>query len=154
VATNITVKTKFRVNGQEYASVDDMPPAIRQAYERAMASVQSGTHRGLVRLSSAFTNTHVQSKITFNGQVFDNPYAMPPAMHRLYDDVMATLNTERRARQGGGADQAPLPADGSVSAAEASALMSAARPESTTARLLIAGAVIVALLLVSFVLRR
>ena len=35
MTTNISVKTKIRVNGQDYGSVNDMPPEVRQAYERA-----------------------------------------------------------------------------------------------------------------------
>jgi hypothetical protein len=149
VPENLMVKTKFRVNGQEYASLDAMPPAVRQAYERAMASVQNGPPRGLVSLSSSSTNTHVRSKITFNGQEFDSAAPMPPAMRKLYDDVMAALDAERRGDQGGGVVQAPLPAGGSLSV-----VMSVAPPESTTWRLVIAGIVIAALLLGSLVLRR
>jgi len=154
VTENLTVKTKFRVNGQEYASLDAMPPAIRNAYERAMASVQNGTQHGLVNLPGSSTNTHVRSKITFNGQEFDSTDAMPTAMRKLYDDVMATLDAERRAGQGGGIVQAPFGADGSLSFPQASVVMSAAPPESTTWRLVIAAVVIAALFLASFVLRR
>lgn len=51
MTTNITVKTKIRVNGQEYQSVEDMPADVREAYERALASAahgQPGPPRGAV----------------------------------------------------------------------------------------------------------
>jgi hypothetical protein len=31
--TNITIKTKIRINGKEYASVDELPPDLRRAYD-------------------------------------------------------------------------------------------------------------------------
>src|SRR5262244_3912089 len=97
MTTNVTVKTRFRVNGQEYASVDDMPAPVRQAFERAMASMQSSTQRGLLPGSGASTTTHVHSTISFNGQQFASTDAMPTAMRKVYDDVMAALDLERSA---------------------------------------------------------
>ncbi len=154
MATNITVKTRIRVNGQEYASEDDMPPAIRQAYERAMANVRSGAARGLVKASGVSADAHVRTKITFNGQEFDSAAAMPTAIRKLYDDVMATLDAEPSSGRDAGAVQAQLPVGGSLSVSESAIAMKAARPESTTARLLVAGVVIAALLLASVILRR
>lgn len=42
----IQTKTRFVVNGNEYSSVDEMPPAIRQAYDKAAqrpSQVTAGT---------------------------------------------------------------------------------------------------------------
>ncbi len=48
MATNISVKTKIRVNGREYASVEEGPVDIRQTYQRALAMTAGGAHRGLL----------------------------------------------------------------------------------------------------------
>jgi hypothetical protein len=35
---NVNVKRKFKVNGKEYNSIEEMPQDIRNAFEKAMAS--------------------------------------------------------------------------------------------------------------------
>ena len=42
MTTDSTAKTKIHVNGQEYASVDEMRDDVRQVYERATAQTTSG----------------------------------------------------------------------------------------------------------------
>jgi hypothetical protein len=39
MTTNMTVKTKIRVNGREYESVDEMLAAVRHLFEEVMATV-------------------------------------------------------------------------------------------------------------------
>jgi 8-oxo-dGTP diphosphatase len=53
----VTVKTKIRFNGQEYTRVEDMPPQVRQAYERAMATLPKG---------GAEASTRPGTKLIFN----------------------------------------------------------------------------------------
>ena len=105
MATNITVKTRIRVNGQEYASTDDMPPAIRQAYERAMAELKGGTPRDFSPLPASGIS-QVLSKITFHGQDFPSVDAMPPEIRKLYDGVMAEFDAERSAGANAGGGKA------------------------------------------------
>jgi len=38
---NIAVKRKFRVNGKEYDSIDQIPPELRGAVERALVQRRS-----------------------------------------------------------------------------------------------------------------
>jgi len=52
------VAKAFLVNGVRYASVDEMPPDVRQAYEQAMAKVEaggSGVKINTVRFAPTFT---------------------------------------------------------------------------------------------------
>ncbi len=154
MATNISVKTRIRVNGREYASVEEMPADIRQTYERALAMSAGGAHGGLLG-SVAGRVTAVSTKIVFNGQEYTSAEHMPAAVRRLYEDVIATLQADER--NSGDLNTSGPPASAGVAPIGAVAVSSASsglvRPESTTMRLVIAGAVAAALLLASFVLR-
>jgi hypothetical protein len=83
VKINLKVKSKFIVNGKKYTSPEDMPDAVRQAYEKARESNFRALH---VEGSTRFT-----SKITFNGLEFKNPDAMPPDVRQTYDHVMKSV---------------------------------------------------------------
>jgi hypothetical protein len=74
VALNFNVQTKIRINGQEYASVDEMPPAVRELYQSTLVKAKA-----------------VQStKIIFNGQEYSSPDDMPPEVRALYQAAMNT----------------------------------------------------------------
>jgi hypothetical protein len=64
----IDVKTKIKYKGQEYSSVEELPPEVRAAYEKAMAT------------GGASFNT----KIVFNGQEYASLDQMPAAQRKLY----------------------------------------------------------------------
>ena len=72
-AVSITLKTKIRYNGQEYASPADLPPDVRVAYEKAL-------HDG-----------GVKKKFVFNGEQFASEEAMPADVRKLCDDVMGVI---------------------------------------------------------------
>jgi hypothetical protein len=154
MSTQITVKTKIKINGQEYASVDDMPADVRRIYERAMATIESRGQRGATNLPDAAAGVQVRSTIMFNGQEYPSADAMPADVRTLYDRVMATLAAESSAESSGEVIRAQRLGDGSSLEAVSSIEMSALVPESSSARWLIAaGLVIVALLLALFALR-
>jgi len=71
---SVTLKTKIRYNGQEYSSPADLPPDVRQAYEKAL-------HEGSVRTR----------KFVVNGQPFANDEAMPADVRKLCDDAMEVI---------------------------------------------------------------
>lgn len=77
---NVSVKTKIRYKGQEYASPDQLPNEARSAYEAAM----SGT-------SAATPKATVTKNIMLNGQEFSSENEMPVAERRLYDDAMQLM---------------------------------------------------------------
>ena len=68
----INLRKKIKYNGQEYSSVEELPPEARSAYEKAMA-VSSGT---------------VSTKIVFNGREYASPEQMPTTERQLYEDAM------------------------------------------------------------------
>lgn len=79
----LKLKTKIKINGQEYNSPDEMPADVRSLYEKALAS------RG-----SASPNIQVKtnSKIRFNGQTFNSIDEMPADIRKIYESIMAAVD--------------------------------------------------------------
>ena len=78
----VNIKTRIRFNGKEYSCLEDMPPQVRQAYEKALASAQaSGT--GLI--------SHTTSKLIFNGHEYASVDEMPADIRRMYDHIDPVL---------------------------------------------------------------
>jgi hypothetical protein len=97
MSTNITVKTKIRVNGQDYGSVNDMPPEVRQAYERALAMMRGAKPGGFLDKLGSGARANVQvvsnAKVVFNGQEYASVEQMPAKVRQLYQVVMAAVET-------------------------------------------------------------
>lgn len=74
----LALKTKIRINGQEYNSPDEMPSEVRSLYEKALAS------RGI--------QVKTNSKIRFNGQSFNSLDEMPADVRTVYDSIMAAVD--------------------------------------------------------------
>ena len=160
---NITVKTKIRVNGREYASVEDMPADLRDAYGRALSAIGGGdtTRQFNIAGTPSSARGGLTTAIVFNGTDYASVEQMPDDVRRLYERVMTTLAAPAASARVG-ADGAPMPRQGDegrfqvqVSGAQVPRMISGTvRPESTTPRLIIAALAIVALLLASFVFGR
>jgi len=69
---SVTIKSKIRYNGQEYASPAELPPEIRAAYERALREVPT------------------RINFVLNGEHFAQA-EMPANVRRLCDDVMGVI---------------------------------------------------------------
>ncbi|MRR16289.1 MAG: hypothetical protein EG826_07515 [Deltaproteobacteria bacterium] len=85
MSVSVNVKRKFKVNGKEYDSVEEMPSDIRSAFEKAMAS-----HTGLGKLMPSVA---VQTKIIFNGEEYGGIDAMPQDVRRHYENVLKAAQT-------------------------------------------------------------
>ncbi len=77
---------RINFNGQEYNSPDEMPPQVRQLYERAIASLsqsQQGT------LSSPKINIKVKTNLRFkyNGQIYNSLDELPPDVRDKYANI-------------------------------------------------------------------
>lgn len=81
------LKAKIRVNGKEYASAEEMPAKIREAYANAIGDTA-------VLRSGARLATKLNAKIIFNGVEYNSPSEMPVAERRLYQDTLAALLPE------------------------------------------------------------
>ncbi len=80
-------KARIRVNGKEYASAEEMPSKIREAYVRAVGETA-------ILRSGARIATKLNAKIIFNGIEYSSPGDMPVAERRLYQDTLAALLPE------------------------------------------------------------
>src|SRR2546423_9473230 len=68
----VKLKTKIKYKGQEYSSVEELPPEARSAYEKAITA-ESAT---------------ISTKIVFNEREYASPEQMPTAERQLYEDAM------------------------------------------------------------------
>jgi hypothetical protein len=84
---NLNFRAKIRVNGKEYASADEMPAKVREAYARAVG--ETAVLRSGARLAAK-----LNAKIIFNGTEYSSPSEMPVAERRLYQDTLAALLPE------------------------------------------------------------
>ena len=80
----ISVTTNIRSNTQKFSSVDELPPDIREMYERAMAS---GEGNKLISTMGPKTFT----KLVINGREVDPTKAISEAEQKLYADVIELL---------------------------------------------------------------
>jgi len=95
----VVVKTRIRVNGREYRSVEEMPPNIRQAYENAMSrSPDDGDRSGI---ESADGPAVAGAGITFNGHPYASVDGMPSDVRALYESAMAAVRAGRNAASHG-----------------------------------------------------
>ena len=97
---NITLKTRIRVNGKEYSSVDELPPEIRSVYERVIANG-----------SKLAVSHNITPRLVVDGQQFSSVADMSAAEKKLYDDAMQLIRdgvtTKVMAAPSSGAADAP-----------------------------------------------
>jgi hypothetical protein len=77
---NVNVKRKFKVNGKEYNSIEEMPHDIREAFEKAIES-KGGSG---FQINPAM----MQTKITFNSKEYNSIDEMPQNVRQLYEEVL------------------------------------------------------------------
>jgi len=76
--------TKIRFNGREYASAEEMPPSVREAYTRAVG--ETAVLRSGARLAGK-----LNAKVIVNGKEFGNPGELPVMERRLLQDALGAL---------------------------------------------------------------
>ena len=84
--------TRIIFNGQEYANAEAMPPALRTAYQQALAQLEDANQNGVPDVLERGDTGNViviqPSSITINGRSFDNVSSMPAPLRVLYDYLM------------------------------------------------------------------
>src|SRR2546423_14930641 len=73
------VRTVIRYKGQEYSSLDQLPPEVRMAYESALAQ------------GTAPKATNRNEQIVVNGQHFASANELSAAERQLYDDAISLV---------------------------------------------------------------
>ena len=90
--------SKIIFNGQEYSSVDEMPAAVRRAYERVMGMLADRDGDGVpdaVRESDGTFTADVINKIVVNGREYGGLDEMPPDVRRMYEMAMSAQRDGR-----------------------------------------------------------
>jgi hypothetical protein len=85
MSVKFDVKYKFKVNGKEYSSLDEMPAPIRETYEKAVAN-KEGIEQGAIASVTA-------GKIMFNGQEYASVDSMPADVRQMYETIMKTIKS-------------------------------------------------------------
>jgi hypothetical protein len=85
MSIKINIERKFKVNGIEYNSIEEMPEDIRQAFKKAQA-LRSDPDHPVGPLT-------MQNKIVFNKTVFKSKDELPQDVRQLYEQVMKAAET-------------------------------------------------------------
>jgi hypothetical protein len=80
MTVKIQVKRKVKVNGKEYASREEVPENIREAYDKALANAISG--------HSASPGAPT-TKIVFNGQEYASVDSMPDEIRQAFEEALS-----------------------------------------------------------------
>jgi hypothetical protein len=72
----VDVKWNIKVDKKKYSSVEEMPPDVREAYEKAKG-----------------TGGKTVTRIVFNGREYPSVEAMPPDLRQVFEKVMKGAET-------------------------------------------------------------
>ena len=87
----IDVKTKYKVNGKEYSSLEEMPPEIRAMFKEPLTG-----------LSVPMTGPGMPSggdKIVVNGVEYSSLESMPPEARQMYEEAMTALQADEKSME-------------------------------------------------------
>ena len=93
---------KFVVNGKTYASLDEMPPETRKAYEQAMGMLRDENQNGMPDILEGKPGANVSTfqttlnlpgsmQIIADGKTYSSVDEMPADARITYDQAMAKL---------------------------------------------------------------
>jgi hypothetical protein len=93
---------KIVINGQEYDSVEEMPPEARAAYEQLLAAFADADQNGMPdmveevlsnmpAMLGASLKAAALNVIHYNGQTYNNLDEMPPEARAAYEKAMSKL---------------------------------------------------------------
>lgn len=77
MTTNIKVVRKIIVNGVEYHSLEEMPPDVREKYQKALGA-------------------ELRSGVSLNGQQYDSLESLPPDIRKTISDAVEPPRQTRR----------------------------------------------------------
>lgn len=92
----------FVINGKTYASLDEMPPEVRQAYEQTMGMLRDENQNGFPDILEGITGADVSTvqttlnlpgtiQIISEGKTYTSLDEMPADARLTYDQAMAKL---------------------------------------------------------------
>ena len=81
VTLKVNIKKRFRINGREYGSIEEMPEDVRRAYEKAAQGGVLGGNRAAAQ----------PARVVLNGQEYRSVDDMPAAIRQIYEGTMEAL---------------------------------------------------------------
>ncbi len=82
---NINVKRRYKINGKEYDSIEDMPEDLRDMFKKA-SGLKMGT-------ANQINQVGIWTKIVLNGKEYESIDAMPQDDRKLYEKVLEVAAT-------------------------------------------------------------
>jgi hypothetical protein len=76
----VNFKTKIKINGKEYGSMDEVPEQYREKVRGALNSAGAAGH----------------GKLVVNGTAYDSVEAMPPDARELYEEALVKAAAKAR----------------------------------------------------------
>ena len=89
--------TRITFNGKQYGSVDEMPPDVRRAFERAADLLKDEDDDGVPDIVQDGTGsvTHVQqTTYSHNGQEYNSIEEMPPQVRKDFERLMGPFDAD------------------------------------------------------------
>ncbi len=90
--------SKISFNGKDYASLDDMPPDVRAAYQQIMGIFADKDQDGtpdIFQGGQANVISNSSTTIVYNGQTYSSADDLPPEARQKYEAAMSKLDTNR-----------------------------------------------------------
>ncbi len=99
--------SKITFNGKEYSSVDEMPPDVRQTYEKVIQVFQDKDQDGVPDIfqggaqniqgaQKIVINQGLFTKIIFNGKEYSSVDEMPPNVRQAYEQAMSAFADQNK----------------------------------------------------------
>jgi hypothetical protein len=104
----IKFSTKFTVNGQPIAGIEDLPPETRQAIEQAM-NMLDADHNGV---PDFLERNPALAQLVMNGQMMKHFENLPPEKRQIMEQLLGNLAAKRAAMPNYGANAMGTPAMG------------------------------------------
>jgi hypothetical protein len=90
-------------NGKTYNSVDEMPPEVRQAYEKVVGLFADKNQNGIPDVFEGIgsvnrQNINIKKKTTaiiYDGKKYDNVEQLPPEARQKYEQAMGKLDADK-----------------------------------------------------------
>lgn len=89
----------FTVDGKSYASLDEMPPDVRRAYEQAMGMLADNNQNGLPDVFEGLFNagnvptvTGTSAQFVVDGKVYSSVDDLPPDARQKYEQALPRIN--------------------------------------------------------------
>lgn len=94
---------QIHFNGKVYASMDEMPPEIRRAYEQVMGIFADRDGNGMPDVVEGLLSANAQyvslqgnlANIVFNGKVYHSMDELPPEARQRYEEAMGKMDANR-----------------------------------------------------------